>query len=77
MRERQTRTSDGRYAELNPCYVCGKSAGENYRSDSRTDTDDFGDIALVLCDPCAEKGEAMPDAEALAFYGLGKRWCST
>ena len=75
----QKRDRLGRYAELHPCYVCGKSAGEKYFSDRRTDTltptgEDFGDIALCLCGDCADKGEAMPDAEAFAFYSSGKRW---
>lgn len=64
----------GKYAKVNPCYVCSKSAGEAYCSDSRTDSPDWGDVALVLCEPCATKGEALPEAEALAFYKNGKHW---
>lgn len=56
------------------CYVCGEDAGEGYFSDPRTDQGDFGDVALVLCDECAEEGGDMPDAEALAFYRAGARW---
>lgn len=58
------------------CYVCGKGAGERYFSDHRTDDRDlrFGDVALVLCDACAECGAALPDDEALAFYRAGVRW---
>jgi hypothetical protein len=34
----------------------------------------WGDVALVLCESCATKGEAMPDAEAFAFYASGRHW---
>lgn len=74
MARRGIRHKDGRFKNLNPCYVCGKSAGDNYWSDHRTDTGEFGDIALCLCGDCAEKGEAMSDEEALKFYGNGARW---
>ena len=56
------------------CYVCGEDAGEHYFSDPRTDSGEFGDVALVLCGACAEMGEAMSDANALAFYRDGVRW---
>lgn len=63
---------------LDACYVCGKSSRYDsdtpYFSDERTDTGDFRDVALVLCQACAQKGEAMPDAEALAFYRAGQHW---
>ena len=60
------------------CYVCGADAGEHYCSDHRTDGRDlrFGDVALVLCDACADRGAAMSDEEALAFYRAGVRWKS-
>jgi len=63
---------NGRYAKVNPCYLCGKSAGQDYCSDRRTDMIDsagnnWGDIALVLCAKCAKKLDAMPDAEAYAL----------
>ena len=73
-RERQDsqHRDGGKYAKVNPCYLCGKSAGVNYSSDRRTDTtdsagNDWGDIALVLCARCAKKLDAMPDAEAYAL----------
>lgn len=59
-RERQKRQhrERGRYAKVNPCYRCGKSAGVDYLSSAHTDTaDELGnewhDIALCLCEPCA------------------------
>lgn len=60
------RSPTGTYAVTNPCEGCGKSAGVNYYSDSRCDL--LGGRGLVLCWRCARKGEAMPAAEALAFY---------
>lgn len=74
--ERQNHRTRGAYAKVHPCYVCGVSAGVDYYSDRRTDTGDFGDVALVLCKACCDKGDAMPDGEALAFYSAGKRWQS-
>ncbi len=73
-RQRPEHRSNGRYAKTNPCYCCGQSAGVEYYSDHRTDTGEFGDVALVLCEACATKGEKMSDADALAFYRAGKRW---
>lgn len=73
-RQREEHRSRGRYAKVNPCYVCGKSAGVSYYSDGRTDqVEGFGDIALVLCLKCCRKGEAMNDTDALAFYRAGVR----
>jgi len=72
-RERQSHRekSGGKYAKVNPCYCCGKTAGLDHRSDSRVDDPahpGFTAAALVLCDKCADKGEAMSDADALQFY---------
>jgi hypothetical protein len=76
----QKRDRLGRYAELHPCYVCGKSAGENYFSDRRTDTltptgEDFGDMIGALlsyggsapsCPGCGEDQPAdQSDADKL------------
>ena len=63
---------NGRYAKVNPCMLCGKSAGQDYYSDRRTDTVDsagnnWGDIALVLCAKCSRKLDAMSDVEAYAL----------
>jgi hypothetical protein len=70
------------HRDRNPCYVCGRDAGELYYSDRRTDSgpvdgrlgETWGDVALVLCESCSRRGEAMPDAEAFDFYSAGKRW---
>ena len=73
-RQRPEHRAKGRYAKVNPCNVCGKSSGVDYVSDRRTDTGDFGDLALCLCDRCATKGDKMNDVDALAFYKAGVRW---
>jgi len=61
----------GRYAKVNPCYRCGKSAGVDYLSDRRTDmTDSCGnkwdDIALCICQRCAVYLDKLDDAAAWA-----------
>lgn len=60
--KRQAYRSRGQYAKVNPCYRCGKSAGEDYRSDRRTD-DLIDDQAMCLCDPCANLLAALTDEE--------------
>ncbi len=43
-RERQQHRDRGRYAKVNPCYVCGKSAGVDYPdADETVNSDDCGD----------------------------------
>ncbi len=72
-RERQDyRSTDGRYATVNPCQICGRSAGIDYCSDRRTDCVDsagnsWGDKALCLCGRCATKLEKLADAAAYAI----------
>jgi len=70
-RERQLHRDAGKYAKVNPCYRCGKSAGIDYYSDERTDTKDsegneWGDHALCLCERCANHMHTLSDAEAWA-----------
>lgn len=77
-RQSNKHRSGGKYAKVNPCYVCGKSAGVDYCSD-RADTigengEDFGDLGLCLCEKCAEKSAAMSDADAFAFLSAGVAW---
>ena len=52
-RERQHHRNHGKYAKVNPCYVCGKSAGVDYCSHPDTDSL-IDDELLCLCDKCAE-----------------------
>lgn len=46
---------NGKYAKVNPCQGCGKSAGMDYFSHPLTDTgDDWHDNAICLCKKCAD-----------------------
>lgn len=66
----QHRNRIGQYSQVYPCRRCGKSAGERYFSDRRTDTTvngvEVGDFALCLCIPCATILDAMNDTEFVA-----------
>jgi len=71
-RERQSNEhrDHGRYATLNPCYVCGRSAGVNYFSHASTDCvgpDGTGDALLVLCPRCARATDPLTGPEAIAW----------
>jgi hypothetical protein len=62
--ERQRHRKHGRYAVVNPCYCCGKSAGVDYLSHPMTDQIDsdgnnWGDRGLCLCSRCLEATEYM------------------
>lgn len=50
-RQKSEYRSRGRYAKVNPCRVCGKSAGVDYFSHKDTDKT-IGDQLLVLCNRC-------------------------
>jgi len=62
--------NNGRYAKVNPCYHCGKSAGVNYCSHPQTDIGDFADLGLCLCVPCLNFLSDMPVEEAKARLTL-------
>lgn len=73
------RGRDGRYAEVNPCYHCGKSAGVDYCSHYQTDRL-FDDEGLCLCGSCCEFLQGLPDEEALrrlrlSDYGSNPQKC--
>jgi hypothetical protein len=78
-RQRQTtRRTNGQYDKAPRCMCCGKSAGFDFLSDRRTDSTDsagnkWGDIALVLCEKCGTKLDAMADAEAFALMQSKKQ----
>lgn len=80
-RERQTfrGRKTGKYEKVNPCQLCGRSAGMNYYSDDRCDSiPGFGgDVCLVLCGKCATKTSKMGDTEARALFhskAYGAEW---
>lgn len=61
------RDGSGRYAQVFPCYRCGKSAGEDYVSFNADTADALGnewhDTALCLCDDCGDyMGTLTPEA---------------
>lgn len=56
----------GRYAKVNPCYVCDKSAGEDYYSHPGTDVV-MGDALLCICARCAKATDKMKASEALVW----------
>jgi hypothetical protein len=72
--ERQKgRVSDGRYAKVNPCYACEKSAGVDYCSHPLTDRDgsdgeNWNDTALVLCGKCASATEKFTTVSQFREY---------
>ena len=68
------RGNDGKYGKVFPCYVCGKSAGDEYYS--HPDTDGIlrrkrvflmapNDELLCLCHGCYCKLKDLPGKEAL------------
>lgn len=67
-KERQLHRNQGKYAQVNPCYCCGKSAGVDYFSHPLTDTGDWNDIGLVLCKRCADKTCDITDLEEFKRY---------
>ncbi len=61
---RQKHRNQGRYAQVFPCYVCNKSAGENYFSHPDTDRT-IGDDLICLCEKCFERLRGLPGEEAV------------
>jgi hypothetical protein len=57
------REDDGKYAKVNPCYVCSKSAGVDYYSHPDTDGE-INDDLLCLCKKCADKLCDLPGRKA-------------
>lgn len=60
--------SNGRYALVNPCYACGKSAGVDYYSHPLTDQGDWHDAALCLCKKCADATQDMTLVDQFLEY---------
>jgi len=52
-RQKKEFRDKGKYAKVNPCQCCGKSAGVDYFSHPLTDSKGWGCNALVLCEKCA------------------------
>lgn len=63
-RQKEQHRNHGQYAKVNPCYVCGKSAGVDYCS--HHDTDGLiNDELLCLCKKCATKLEKYDGKTAI------------
>jgi hypothetical protein len=73
-RERQSveHRENGRYAKVNPCYGCGKSAGVDYYSHHLTDTGNWDDAAICLCLKCCNETADMTDVEEFYAYARKK-----
>lgn len=71
-KERQAHRENGKYAKVNPCYRCGKSAGADYCSVNADSSDSIGnnwnDIALCLCEPCATYLQAFTDSDPVGAW---------
>ena len=58
----------GKYARVNPCQGCGKSAGVEYSCHPLTDTGDWNDIAICLCDKCLGETKDMTSIKDFLRY---------
>lgn len=65
-RRRQNHRDHGKYAKVNPCYACGKSAGVDYWSHPDTDKT-INDELLCLCSKCNDRLCDIPGPEAVAL----------
>lgn len=69
-RLRQDHRDGGKYAKVNPCYRCGKSASLEYWSHLCDEVDALGnhwhDTALCICAKCAAHLEKLDPAAAWA-----------
>ena len=63
-RQKDQYRNRGKYAKVNPCYVCGKSAGVDYLSHPDTDGE-INDDLLVLCKKCYDKCGHLSGKEAV------------
>jgi hypothetical protein len=71
-RQKKRSRSTGRYTQLNPCEVCGKSAGADYFSARGVD-DVLGGRGLVLCGDCCGLVDDLRTVEAKLALLRGKR----
>lgn len=69
-RERQHHRNNGKYAKVNPCQGCGKSAGVEYFSHYLTDVGDWNDEAICLCKKYAEATQDMVNVEEFWVYQI-------
>ena len=67
-RLRQEHREGGRYTKVNPCYACGKSAGDDYLSHPMTDKNKWDDTAICLCKKCHKATYDMVKVEDFLEY---------
>lgn len=69
-KERQSdrHRENGKYAKVNPCQGCGKSAGVDYYSHPLTDTGEWNDAAICLCKKCADATYDFTDFKQFYAY---------
>lgn len=72
-KRQSTREGNGRYAKLNPCECCGRSAGADYCSDDRCNTTGHG---LILCAKCCGNLSTMDDAQFFMALGVDPKQTS-
>jgi hypothetical protein len=63
-RRQRHRSQTGRYEVVNPCNVCGKSAGVEYLSHPDTDGE-IADELICLCKVCFDKLSTIPGKKAV------------
>src|SRR4051812_28664957 len=68
-RRQRHRDQVGRYDKVNPCYVCDKTAGENYGSHHDTDGA-INDELICLCKPCHKFLDQFDGKTAIKIAGL-------
>lgn len=68
-RRRQAYRSSGKYAKVNPCELCRKSAGEDYFSWQHCDEHGIG---VTLCEPCADDLAVVAEADGLQMLTRSK-----
>jgi hypothetical protein len=69
-RQRSKHRNAGRYAKVNPCDRCGRSAGVDYYSDPRHEQ--HGGYGLCLCEPCADMLASLSDESYAQAARLAK-----
>lgn len=63
-RQKEQYRNNGKYAKVNPCYVCNKSAGVDYFSHPDTDKT-INDQLLCLCKKCYDRLGHLSGKEAI------------
>lgn len=82
-KQRQKYRDGGKYAKVNPCYCCDKSAGEHYFSHPLTDDQspvtgaEWDDLAICLCEKCYNSTLDMTEPEEFIAFSEKKQKTTT